>query len=142
MPANARVCAGRAALILAAFSLVACGSDEPSQSDMLQAVKSSPALRQRISAMAASEEILKTGKTLRAPAEEKAFNEKIATAVNEKIAGVVVEKASCIQAQGAPGYVCDFRIGSPQPNGQVRYGPPAKARFFKTASGWSFEKSR
>ena len=43
----------------------------------------------------------------------------------------VVEKSGCKEAQGAPGYVCDFRWGTKGPDGNVRYGNPTKGRFFK-----------
>lgn len=51
----------------------------------------------------------------------------------------VIEKSGCKEAQGAPGYVCDFRWGTKGPDGTVRYGNPMRGRLFKTSSGWSGE---
>jgi hypothetical protein len=51
----------------------------------------------------------------------------------------VVEKSSCAAAQGTPGYVCDFRWGTRQPDGSIQYGTPMKARFFKVSGDWKME---
>jgi hypothetical protein len=55
---------------------------------------------------------------------------------------LAIEKSSCADAQGAPGYVCDFRIGRKLPNGAINYGGSAKGRFFKSGGGWEVEISR
>lgn len=45
----------------------------------------------------------------------------------------------CAQAQGAPGFMCDFRMG--RPDGKAM-SPPLKGRFFKTDDGWHFEETK
>lgn len=50
-----------------------------------------------------------------------------------------VEKSACSAAQGAPGFVCDFRWGQKQPDGNVQYGSPIKGRFFMTGDGWAVD---
>jgi hypothetical protein len=55
---------------------------------------------------------------------------------------VAIEKSSCTDAQGTPGYVCDFRIGRRLPGGSVNYGGSAKGRFFKSGGGWEVELVR
>lgn len=45
----------------------------------------------------------------------------------------------CADAQNAPGFVCDFRLG--RPDGKAM-SPPMKGRFFKTDSDWNFEEVR
>jgi hypothetical protein len=132
MSADFRTCAPRVGLFLATLSLAACGSGEPSQSEMLQAIKASPTLHQQVGLM------LMANLTLRA-SQSAAEKEQ---AIDKEISGIVVEKATCVEAQGAPGYMCDFRMGFPQADGQLQYGPPGKSRFFKTGAGWSVEDPR
>jgi hypothetical protein len=127
---DVRTCAPRVGLFLAALSLAACDSGEPSQSDMLQAMKSEGSLPDLIRMGV----IVGLHGSQRGPDLEKA--------VDKAVKGFVVEKASCAEAQGAPGYVCDFRMGFPMPDGHVEYGQPGKSRFFKTGAGWSFEQPR
>jgi hypothetical protein len=59
--------------------------------------------------------------------------------VRQVLDKAVVEKSSCATAQGAPGYVCDFRWGAPQPGGGHQFGQPVKGRFYKTGSEWNVE---
>lgn len=51
----------------------------------------------------------------------------------------VVEKSGCVEAQGSPGYVCDYRYGRRLPGGEISYSPPIKGRFYKTGDGWAVE---
>lgn len=55
---------------------------------------------------------------------------------------VAIEKSSCADAQGAPGYVCDFRVGRKNAAGAVSYNGSAKARFFKSGGTWDVEIPR
>jgi hypothetical protein len=55
---------------------------------------------------------------------------------------VAVEKSSCTDAQGAPGYVCDFRLGRKGPGGVTNLSGPAKGRFFKSGGKWEVELAR
>jgi hypothetical protein len=133
MPKDIRTCAYRAGVFAGVLGLAACGLGEPSEEDMLQALKSNvPARAAAELMMLSNPDKFKRMPTQRAVDEERAADEMMRTAV--------VEKASCVQAQGAPGYVCDFRMGFRQLNGQIQYGQPGKGRFFKTGAGWSFDQ--
>jgi hypothetical protein len=55
---------------------------------------------------------------------------------------VAIEKSSCTDAQAAPGYVCDFRIGRKGPGGATNFSGPAKGRFFKSGGKWAVELDR
>jgi len=96
-------------------------SSEPGTEDMLAAMNNNP----------------KFQATLILATDPRAANPEAAIA-RLKNSGVI-EKSGCAQAQGAPGYVCDFRWGSRQPDGTVRYGTPLKGRFYKSGSGWAVE---
>jgi hypothetical protein len=60
-------------------------------------------------------------------------------AIDQIKARGVIEKSGCSAAQGAPGYVCDFRWGTRLPDGSIQYGAPMKGRFFKTGDSWTAE---
>jgi hypothetical protein len=108
-------------LVAAAMTvgLAAC-SGEPSATDMLAALNENPKFVVTLGLIAG----LGGGN----PAQVNALKD-----------SGVVDKSGCVAAQGSPGYVCDFRWGSKQPDGTIRYGAPAKARFFKTEGGWAAE---
>ena len=100
-------------MILSALLLAGCSS-EPSESNMLEALNRNPQWMMTLGMLSGREpaEAMKAG---------------------------VLEKASCAEAQGSPGHVCDFRWGMKQPNGNVQYGTPAKGRFYKAGEGWQVE---
>jgi hypothetical protein len=60
-------------------------------------------------------------------------------AVEEMKRNGVIDKSACSEAQGAPGYICDYRWGQRQANGSVQYGTPVKGRFFKSGDGWNLD---
>lgn len=65
-------------------------------------------------------------------ADTSAMAQKILSEASIKIDG-------CVPAQGAPGFVCDFRVGRPDGSGQTQ---PMKGRFFQAEDGWRFEERR
>jgi hypothetical protein len=107
------------------LTLAAC-SDEPSAADMVAAVGKNPQFRQGLMMVAMGDS------RWRSPDE----------GVNALLKTASVEKSACIAAQGAPGSVCDFRLGFKQADGRLQYGAPVKGRFFKTGDGWAIEVAR
>jgi len=105
-------------MALALALLLAACSGEPGEGDIREAVFKNAAFRMSLGMMvggvAAMETTMKSGS---------------------------IEKSSCVSAQGAPGYVCDFRIGFKQPNGSVMFGTPLQGRFFKSGGNWDVELS-
>jgi len=101
--------------VFAALLLAGC-SGEPSSDDILQALNTDPKFQMTLGMLAGSQANLDAMKK-----------------------NGVVEKSGCKEAQGAPGYVCDFRWGTKGPDGKVRYGSPMRARLFKTSQGWAGE---
>ncbi|WP_417308032.1 hypothetical protein [Devosia sp.] len=51
-----------------------------------------------------------------------------------------VEKGGCSQAQGEPGFICDYRLNAVI-GGQKQHGQWDKARFFN-ADGWQMDRVR
>jgi len=100
---------------LSGLLLAGC-SGEPSASDILTALNADPKFQMTVAMLAGNQSNLDAIKK-----------------------NGVVEKSACKEAQGAPGYVCDFRWGTKAPDGAVRYGNPMRARFFKTGNGWGGE---
>src|SRR4051794_3979280 len=109
-----------AALAAVALTLSGCSS-EPSASDMMKAMEGHPQIRQSLALM------LMGDTRWRTPEEGLAVMMKTAS----------VEKSSCVAAQGAPGSVCDFRLGFKQADGKIQFGAPSKGRFYKSGDGWS-----
>ena len=100
------------ALGMAFISFALCGcSDEPGASDMKRAIAANPA-------MAALSRI-----------------------GGRDLSNLVVDKGGCAAATGAPGYVCDVRVGY-RTGGQVQYGAWGKGRFFKANGAWQFQEIR
>jgi len=104
--------------ILSAFAalLLAGCSGEPNSDDIMQALNADAKFQMTLAMLAGSEANLAAMKK-----------------------NGVVEKAGCKDAQGAPGYVCDFRWGTKGPDGKTHYGNPMRARLFKTSQGWAGE---
>ncbi|HEV7276535.1 MAG TPA: hypothetical protein VGN80_09635 [Devosiaceae bacterium] len=99
--------AGAAVLVLAACS------GEPSGNDIKEAIRNNAAVMMQMRALA---QMSGGGDA------------------DELINAASVEKGQCTQAQGQPGFVCDFRLNA---GGQT--GPWGKARFFN-ANGWQLEQ--
>jgi hypothetical protein len=104
---------GAAALALA---VGACFGGEPSESDMAEAMRNNIKIQQAVML------------SLPAPG-----------AMEQALKTAVAEKSACKAAQGEPGYVCDFRFGSKQTNGTVRWGEAAKGRFYKVDGKWAVD---
>jgi hypothetical protein len=102
---------------LAGLMIAGC-SGEPGTGDILQALNAHPKFQMTLAMLGGG----------RSPSELEDIKK-----------NGVIEKSGCKEAQGAPGYVCDFRWGSKGPDGQLRYGNPTKGRFFKTGGVWSAE---
>lgn len=95
-----------------AISIALSGcSGEPSVADMKQAVAGSPLMTA------------------------------LAQMGSRNIAALEVDKGGCAAASGAPGFVCDLRVGY-RVNGQVQYGAWGKGRFFKADGAWQFQEMR
>jgi hypothetical protein len=110
----------RMGILAGALVLTGC-SGEPSESDMIQAINAHDRFRLTIVATLMARGVAEAdAKTI--------FRE------NSRI-----EKSGCVQAQGMPGFVCDFRWGLKQPDGSVNFLNPAKGRFFKSGNGWAAE---
>jgi hypothetical protein len=60
-------------------------------------------------------------------------------AAAELLAQGTIDKSACAQAQGTPGYICDFRWGRKLQDGNVQYGQPMTGRFFKSGNRWVME---
>jgi hypothetical protein len=116
--------------LIVALALTGCfGTGEPSADDMLQAVRTD----------------LK-GYVVKQMKEAKPLEPIKETDVNHyssilQTAVVSVDKAACAPASGAPGFVCDFRVGyRPGPGykgeDKIIYHAPTKARFIKSDQGW------
>jgi hypothetical protein len=101
-----------------ALGLAGCWGGEPSESDMREALHKNPRFTGLV--------ILLGGIGSEARLREVMKNDR-------------VEKSGCVEAGSAPGYICDARWGPTLPNGEVRYGNPFKARFFKSGDGWAVE---
>jgi hypothetical protein len=114
-----------ATALLACALLVGC-SGEPNADDMLKAIQANEQFRASLMflAMAADRS--------RSPDE----------AVTALMKNSLVEKSGCVAAQGAPGFMCDFRWGARQPDGKAQLSPPAKGRFFKLGDSWAVEIAR
>lgn len=99
-----------------ALGLAGCWSGDPSASNMLQALNDNHDWRLGLALLLKGE---------------------------QAAAGIMkestVEKSSCAQAQGSPGYICDFRWGWRQSDGKIEYSHPIKGRFFKTGNQWAVE---
>jgi len=113
-----------AVLLASALTLGGCFGGEPGASDMAQALRTTPGMGEGLALM--------SGATL-PPYGSAAAKE----AMQKLLDGLSVEKIGCAAAQGAPGYVCDYRLSFRMPNGQTRQMPsPARGRFFKASNGW------
>jgi hypothetical protein len=115
----------------AAVAVLACGllagcSGDPSADDMLKAVQANEHFRASLMFLAMAAD------PSRSPDE----------AVTTLMKNSVVVNSGCAAAQGAPGFMCDFRWGARQPDGKVQFSPPAKGRFFKSGDGWAVEIAR
>lgn len=104
-----------------ALALCGCFGGEPSAGNMLDAVKKESSVREAIKMTAAFD-----------------GSKNPDQAADEMVKTIKVEKSGCAQAQGKPGYMCDFRIGM-QAGGKFEYGPPANGRFFKAGDEWRLE---
>jgi hypothetical protein len=100
---------------IASVLLAGC-SGEPNSDDILQALNADPKFQMTLGMLAGSQANLDAVKK-----------------------NGVVEKSGCKDAQGAPGYVCDFRWGTKGPDGKIHYGNPMRARLFKASQGWAGE---
>ncbi|MFT4117900.1 hypothetical protein [Bradyrhizobium sp.] len=99
-----------------AGSLLAGCSGEPSANDILNALNANPKFQLTLALLAGGQGNIDAVKK-----------------------NGVVEKSECKEAQGAPGYVCDFRWGTKGLDGAVHYGNPMRGRLFKSGDGWSGE---
>lgn len=111
-------------LLVAVLGLAGCSGD-PSEADMLAAVNGNAQFQQAMAVLAMD----MRGRVSQAT-------------LNDLKSRGLIEKSACAQAQGAPGYVCDFRWGASQPDGKTLYGAPMKGRFFKSGDGWVAELTR
>lgn len=114
----------RSGLLLTLALLLSACSDEPGNEDMLQATHANPKFQMMLGLVAGN---------------NPQFRRNPDAAMNEMKRNAVIEKSGCAQAQGAPGYVCDYRWGQRQPDGAVQYGNPLKGRFFKVGNAWAVE---
>jgi hypothetical protein len=108
--------------LAAAALLGGCFGGEPSEKEMAQALHDNPKFQATVLIMAGLQRNANAEKTL-------AEIRKVGT----------VEKSACKEAQGSPGYVCDFRWGPKRPDGGVAYGAPMKGRFYKSGDAWSVD---
>lgn len=126
MNQNVRAASFGALALATGIALGGCfGPSEPSESDMLAAIKNNSRVRMAFAMMANSGGMVRPG----------AYRANPQDALN----AAVVQKTGCAAAQGAPGFVCDFRLGLKRPGGKVEYAPPGKGRFFKAGGGWAVE---
>ena len=116
-----RTIARMAVYALVVASLAGCGDGSPSESNMKQALRDNQKFM--------------TGLMFLMAAQGHRDGEK---AAGEAMTQAVLDKSGCAQAQGAPGFICDFRLGQKTDSG-VQYGPPGKGRFFKSGDGWAME---
>lgn len=115
----------RIAAIAAAMApvlLSGCFGGEPSEKEMAQALHDNLKFQATLLIMAGMQHNTDGAKTL-------AEVRRVGT----------VEKSACKEAQGLPGYICDFRWGPKRPDGTVAYGAPMKGRFHKTGDAWSVD---
>lgn len=113
------------AMLSVAGLLAGCFGGEPSNAEMLEAIRKNPTI--------ASSFVVLAGAQIRWMSDN--ANAQLEAAMRN----AAVEKSGCAAAQGSPGYVCDFKFGLKDSSGQVRYTPSsAKGRFFKSGDGWSF----
>lgn len=113
-----------APLALACLALAGC-SGEPSDSNMADALKNDPMLRMVASEMSSRPV---------SPGRE--------TTAEAFLDSLTVAKLGCVEAQGAPGYVCDFKFTIGTNKSNKMSDRPGKGRFFKGPDGWSFEEIR
>ena len=111
--------AGITGAAMLALSAGGCFGGEPSADEMAEAFRDNPRFQQALMV------------TLPAPG-----------AMQQALKTLVAEKSGCKAAQGEPGYVCDGRFGSKQPNGTVRWGEPLKGRFYKVDGKWVVDLQR
>jgi hypothetical protein len=116
-------------LTAASLLLGGCFGSEPSESEMLQALRTNQHFRQGLLLFVVGD--VNFGRPDQQRNEERVLDNLFKL--------IVVEKSACVEAQGSPGYICDFRTGRKQPSGEKQYGPPVKARFFKSGDGWAVE---
>lgn len=104
-----------------AILLAGCFGNEPSESDILQAVRQSPAQRQFL--------------MLSHPGVNFNNRASIESAAARALQNAKVEKLGCSPPQGVPGLMCEFRIGLDLGNGQLRYEKVLQ-RFLKVNGNW------
>lgn len=115
-------------LLASAVMLGGCFGGEPSASDMAQALRTTPGMGEGL--------VLMSGMS------PPAFGSPAAKEAMQKLLdGLSIEKIGCAAAQGAPGYVCDYRLSFRMADGRTRQVPSAaKGRFFKASNGWQFSQ--
>ncbi|MCW2308955.1 hypothetical protein [Rhodobium gokarnense] len=118
-------------LIAASLGLAGC-SGEPGEDDIRDAIKRDPGTR-------AGLELLFGG--VQGVARRRGQATSGVTA-QEFLDKAIIEKSGCKEAQGQPGYVCDFRMGNGTGKGPVNMSPPIKGRFFETNDGWTYQEMR
>lgn len=119
----------RASRPIALFSLLLLAgcSGEPSNGDIHEALKDDEDFRMALQMMVEAEAMFAGNRSKNGAADARRMIEEMR-----------FEKGSCVDAQNAPGYVCDFRARMPG----KKPSPPTKGRFFKSGGKWSFEEVR
>jgi hypothetical protein len=120
----------------ASLAVAGCfGSGEPGANDILEALRRNEQFRAAVIASAPVTIRRESGDTKVMGFEE--MRKQQETAGAEMLKRMTVEQTACAVAQGAPGFVCDFRLGLPDANGALQ-PRPAKGRFFKANDGWQY----
>jgi hypothetical protein len=148
--------------ILLPFLLTGCSS-EPSESNMLSAVQNNENIKNQMTMLVGMANRFGEDGSRELPESVKQSNAEIDCKLSGRCSGLneqsepahqsvnpeqivknilkdmVLEKSDCVEANGLPGFICDFRIQTTFQD-KKEWGKPAKGRFFKTGDDWNYEE--